>query len=91
MARIKNSVLPRYRPVPLDPHRPAGPAPSPLVAFVHGGRWQQGSRASFGPGYAGPAADYLIDGADHLWLGSPDAAAFTASLNFTRTRLGLED
>ncbi len=46
---IKNSVLPRYRPVPLDLHRPAGPALSPLVAFVHGGRWQQGAAPPSGP------------------------------------------
>jgi acetyl esterase/lipase len=53
VAGVEYSVLPGYRPLLVDVHRPVGPDPVPVVLFVHGDRWQQGSRGSFGPGYAG--------------------------------------
>ncbi|MEJ2861753.1 alpha/beta hydrolase [Actinomycetospora flava] len=44
------AVVPGFRPLLLDLHRPAGVAP--LVVFLHGGGWRAGTRASFGPLYA---------------------------------------
>ncbi|MEJ2890618.1 alpha/beta hydrolase [Actinomycetospora aeridis] len=44
------AVVPGFRPLLLDLHRPAEVAP--LVVFLHGGGWRAGTRASFGPMYA---------------------------------------
>lgn len=48
---LEYAVVPGYRPLLLDLHRPAGP-PAPLVVFLHGGGWRAGTRASFGPMFA---------------------------------------
>ncbi|MDR6322281.1 alpha/beta hydrolase [Actinoplanes couchii] len=40
---------PGFRPLTLDLFRPAGPGPSPLVIWVHGGAWRFGSNKHDGP------------------------------------------
>ena len=47
------AVVPGFRPLQLDLHRPPGTAAVPLVVFVHGGGWVSGRRSVFGPMYAG--------------------------------------
>ncbi len=49
---VEYAVVPGYRPLLLDLHRPATDAAVPLVVFVHGGGWRVGSRAGIGPMYA---------------------------------------
>ncbi|MEL7974816.1 alpha/beta hydrolase [Isoptericola sp. F-RaC21] len=72
---IVYATRPGFRPLSLDLHLPADPHP-PVVVFVHGGGWRQGSRRVFCPGrgddetfgritgrgWAVVAADYRLSG-----------------------------
>ncbi|WP_433782328.1 alpha/beta hydrolase fold domain-containing protein [Actinomycetospora sp. CA-101289] len=49
---VEYRVVPGYRPLLLDLHRPDTVPSPPLVVFVHGGGWRMGSRGTFGPSFA---------------------------------------
>jgi acetyl esterase/lipase len=55
-----------FRPLLLDLYLPAGPDPTPLVVFMHGGGWLRGDRSMVGPGFASwqpsPLARLAADG-----------------------------
>jgi len=58
IADVEYEVLTGFRPLLLDlilpPAESGGPGrPVPVVAWLHGGGWQQGSRRSAGPAFAG--------------------------------------
>jgi acetyl esterase/lipase len=38
------AVIRGYRPLALDLHLPAGPGPFPVIMWIHGGGWREGSR-----------------------------------------------
>lgn len=45
------AAIPGYRPLELDLYRPPAADPLPVVIYLHGGGWRQGTRAAASPGF----------------------------------------
>jgi acetyl esterase/lipase len=45
------AAVPGFRPLELDLYRPPAAAPLPVVIYLHGGGWRQGTREAASPGF----------------------------------------
>lgn len=99
---IEYATVPGYRPLLLDIHR--GAEPAPLVLYLHGGGWRVGSRSSFGPmladrqpfarlvdaGFTVASADYRLTGEAAFPAQLDDATAALAWLREHADEYGID-
>lgn len=80
------AAIPGYRPLELDLYRPPAADPLPVVIYLHGGGWRQGTREAASPGFRDwnpgvltrlAAAGFVVVSADYRLSGE---ARFPAQL-----------
>jgi acetyl esterase/lipase len=103
---VEYAVVPGYRPLLLDLHRPDTAETVPLVLFLHGGGWRVGSRGAVGPafadwdpspfaqlvqaGFAVASVDYRLSGEARFPAQLDDVTAALAWLRAHAAELGLD-